>query len=80
MSVAKITISMEQQLVAKIDQLIKDRIFRNRSQAIQSAIKEKISRIEHSRLAKECAKLNITFEQELADEGLSTELKEWPEY
>ena len=80
MSVAKITISMEQQLVEKIDQLIKDRTFGNRSQAIQSAVKEKISRIEHSRLARECAKLNIVFEQELADEGLSMELEEWPEY
>ncbi len=80
MSVAKITISVEQQLVEKIDQLVKERAFGNRSQAIQSAIKEKISRIEHSRLAKECAKLNIAFEQELADEGLSMELEEWPEY
>ena len=80
MSVAKITISMEQQLVEKIDQLVKDRAFGNRSQAIQSAVKEKISRIEHSRLARECAKLNIVFEQELADEGLSMELEEWPEY
>jgi metal-responsive CopG/Arc/MetJ family transcriptional regulator len=48
MSVAKITISVEQQLVEKIDQLVKDRTFRNRSQAIQSAIKEKILKIEHS--------------------------------
>ncbi len=80
MSVAKITISVEQQLVEKIDQLVKDRAFGNRSQAIQSAIKEKINRIEHSRLARECSKLNIPFEQELADEGLSTELDEWPEY
>lgn len=80
MSVAKITISMEQQLVEKIDQLVKDRAFGNRSQAIQSAVEEKISRIEHSRLARECAKLNIVVEQELADEGLSTELEEWPEY
>jgi metal-responsive CopG/Arc/MetJ family transcriptional regulator len=80
MSVAKITISVEQQLVEKIDQLVKDQVFGNRSQAIQSAIKEKISRIEHSRLARECSKLNVAFEQELADEGLSVELDEWPEY
>ena len=80
MSVAKITISMEQHLVKKIDQLIKDKTFGNRSQAIQSAVKEKISRIEHNQLARECAKLNIAFEQEFADEGLSMELEEWPEY
>jgi len=80
MSVAKITISMEQQLLEKIDQMVKNKAFGNRSQAIQSAVKDKINRIEHIRLAKECAKLNIRFEQELADEGLIMELDEWPEY
>ena len=80
MSVAKITISMEQQLLEKIDQMVKNKTFGNRSQAIQSAVKDKINRIEHIRLAKECKKLNIRFEQELADEGLIMELDEWPEY
>ncbi len=80
MSVAKITISMEQQLLEKIDQMVKDKSFGNRSQAIQSAVKDKINRIEHIRLAKECAKLNIKSEQEFADEGLTVELDEWPEY
>ena len=80
MSVAKITISMEQQLLEKIDQLVKNNAFGNRSQAIQSAVRDKIERLEQTRLAKECAKLDITFEQDLADEGLSVELDEWPEY
>lgn len=80
MSVAKITISIEQQLIEKIDQLVKNKAFRNRSQAIQLALKEKIDKIEHTRLARECAKLNIEFEQELADEGISMEFEKWPEY
>lgn len=80
MSTAKITIAMERQLVEKIDELVKKRIFGNRSQAIQSAMREKIGRMEHSRLARECSKLDIPVEQELADEGLSMEWDEWPEY
>jgi metal-responsive CopG/Arc/MetJ family transcriptional regulator len=80
MSVAKVTISIEQQLLEKIDQMVKNKSFGNRSQAIQSAVKDKINRIEHIRLAKECAKLDIKFEQELAEEGLTMELVEWPEY
>ncbi len=41
---------------------------------------EKLLRIERSRLAQECAKLDPAFEKALAEEGLSEELKEWPEY
>ncbi|HYR58465.1 MAG TPA: hypothetical protein VEO95_07550 [Chthoniobacteraceae bacterium] len=33
-----------------------------------------------SRLARECAKLRATDEQALADEGLSADAAEWPEY
>lgn len=80
MSVAKITISLEQQLLEKIDQMVEDKIFGNRSQVIQSAVKDKINRLEHTRLARECTKLNIGLEQTLADEGLTMELDQWPEY
>ncbi len=52
----------------------------NRSQAIQEAVKEKLQKITKSRLAKECAKLDPSFEQAMADEGLSEDLREWPEY
>ncbi len=32
------------------------------------------------RLARECAKLDRKFEQSMAEEGLSVEAGEWPEY
>lgn len=35
---------------------------------------EKLSRLEHSRLARECAKLDSAFEKALAEEGLSRSL------
>jgi metal-responsive CopG/Arc/MetJ family transcriptional regulator len=80
MSVAKVTISIESGLLRRVDHLVKENIFPNRSQAIQSAIEEKVSRLDRNRLARECAKLNKAEEQALADMGLATEVDEWPEY
>jgi Arc/MetJ-type ribon-helix-helix transcriptional regulator len=54
--------------------------FPNRSRAIQDAVREKLERLDRSRLARECAKLNPRVERKLADEGLSGDLSEWPEF
>jgi len=80
MSVAKVTISIESNLLRKVDHLVKENVFPNRSQAIQSAVAEKVSRLDRNRLARECAKLDKVEERSLADMGLVTEVEEWPEY
>ncbi|HEX8492282.1 MAG TPA: ribbon-helix-helix domain-containing protein [Pyrinomonadaceae bacterium] len=80
MSAAKITVSIDQDLLKKVDRLVKARVFPNRSQAIQSAIHDKINRLDRTRLARECARLDKKAEQSLADEGLAAEVEEWPEY
>ncbi len=80
MSVAKVTISIESQLLKKVDYLVKERVFPNRSQAIQSAVEEKVSRLDRNRLARECAKLDKDEERAWADLGLAAEVEEWPEY
>jgi Arc/MetJ-type ribon-helix-helix transcriptional regulator len=80
MSVSKVTISIDQSLLKKIDMLVKSHVFPNRSHAIQEAIEEKISRIDRTRLARECAKLDPHEEQALADEWLIGEAAEWPKY
>jgi len=63
-----------------LDSLVEREVFRSRSEAIQKAVAEKLERLDRSRLARECAKLSPTEDQEMADEGLSKELAEWPEY
>ncbi len=73
MGTKKIAISIDKKLVLKLDRMVRNRVFPNRSKAIQEAVEEKIIRIDKSRLARECAKLDPTFEQRLADEGLSQE-------
>ncbi len=80
MSKTKIAITLDEDFITEIDKLIGKRRFINRSQAIQEAVKEKLQKITKSRLAKECAKLNPSFEQAMAEEGLSEDLREWPEY
>ncbi len=80
MSVANVTISIESGLLKKVDYLVKERVFSNRSQAIQSAVKEKVSRLDRNRLTRECAKLDKLEEQSLADFGLASEVEEWLEY
>ena len=59
---------------------MKARVFPNRSKAVQEAVKEKLARLDRNRLARECAKLDKKFERSMAEEGMSRELSEWPEY
>jgi len=80
MATSKIAITIDQNLLYRLDFLVKSQRFTNRSRAIQEAVAEKLARIERSRLAQECAKLDPKFEQEMAEEGFVAEMDEWPEY
>jgi len=80
MPAAKIAITIEEQLLKRIDRLVAQRKFPNRSRAIQEAVRDKLDRLERGRLARECAKLNRSVEQRMADEGLAEDLEEWPEF
>lgn len=80
MSKAKIAITIAEHILARIDRLVAEQVFSSRSQAIEAAIEEKIEHLKHGRLARECAELDPAFEKTLAEEGLSQESDEWPEY
>jgi Arc/MetJ-type ribon-helix-helix transcriptional regulator len=80
MATTKVAITLGEETLARLDRLVKDRIFPNRSKAIQEAVEEKLDRLERSRLARQCAKLDPAFEQAMAEEGMPEELGQWPEY
>lgn len=80
MNTTRVAVTLEADLVARLDQLVQERRFPSRSQAIQEAVREKLTRLDRTDLARECEKLNSEFEQQLADEGLSQDLQEWPDY
>ncbi|HUU39658.1 MAG TPA: ribbon-helix-helix domain-containing protein [Desulfatiglandales bacterium] len=80
MAASKIAITIDSNLLKRLDNLVNSRAVPNRSKVIQEAVEEKLMRMEKSRLARECAKLDPKYEQTLAEEGFSMELEEWPEY
>ena len=76
----KIAITLAEETVEYLDDLVRKAVFANRSQAIQSAVDEKIKRLTHHRLAEECARLHPGDEKDLAEEGIGNETAAWPEY
>lgn len=73
-------ISLDRVTLQRLDQLVGKASFPSRIRVIQEAVEEKLARLERSRLARECAKLDPVFEKVLAEEGLSEDTAEWPEY
>ena len=70
MRTTKVAVSINRRTLEKLDRLVKNQVFPNRSSAIQDAIEEKLRRLERTRLAEECAKLDPAAEQAMAEEGL----------
>jgi len=80
MAASKIAITIDDNLLKQLDLIVKSKVYPNRSKAIQEAVADKLKRLERTRLAQECAKLDPEFEQSMAEEGFSMEIDEWPEY
>ena len=80
MSRSKLAITLDELTLKRLDRLVAAAVFKNRSRAIEAAVNEKLDRMESGRLAAECAKLDPCAEQSLAEEGISKDLGEWPEY
>jgi metal-responsive CopG/Arc/MetJ family transcriptional regulator len=80
MSTAKIAITLEKDILEKVDRLVAEKKFRSRSRAIQLALRSQIDRMDRGRLARECAKLDASHEQQVAEEGASYDVESWPEY
>ena len=80
MAASKIAITIEKKILARLDRLVRERVFPNRSKAIQQAIEEKINNLEKDKLTLECEKLDPEEEVKLAEEGFASEKDQWPEY
>jgi len=80
MPTSKVAITLDEETLKKLDRLVGEEKFPNRSRAIQEAVEEKLSRMDRTRLIRESAKLDPEYEQRLAEEGLAEDFEEWPEY
>jgi predicted transcriptional regulator len=75
----KVALTIDSALLERVDHLVARARFRNRSQAIETALAEKLARLAKTRLAEECAKLDPAEEGRLADEAFGADTA-WPEY
>jgi metal-responsive CopG/Arc/MetJ family transcriptional regulator len=73
MRIGKAAVSLKKSTLERLDQMVAERVFPSRSGAIQQAVEEKLARIERTRLAAQCAKLDRRDEQALAEEGMLEE-------
>jgi len=80
MAKEKIAITLDKRFIGELDRLVDEHVFQSRSQAIQEAVGEKLLRMKRTRLAEESAKLEPAFERAISDEGLTEDMKKWPEY
>jgi Arc/MetJ-type ribon-helix-helix transcriptional regulator len=80
MTVAKIAISLDPRVVHRLDALVRKGVFPSRSRAIQEALENQLQKVDRNRLARECSKLDRGQEIAMAEEGMSYEAGQWPEY
>jgi len=64
-----VTVTVDQDVLDRVDRAIAEGAFPNRSRAFQEAIVAKLRRPDWRLLARECAKLSPAAEQAMADEG-----------
>ncbi len=77
MAAQKIVISLDQKVLAELDRLVGEKVFANRSGAIEATVQEKLRRVRRNRLVRECAKLDPAQEQAMAEEGMARGLARW---
>ena len=71
MTRTKIAISLDSTTIENPDRLVARAAFRSRGHAIEIAVREKLGRLDRSRPARECERLDPAFEKALAEEGLA---------
>ena len=76
----KVAVTLETHLLERVDELVSKQRFRNRSQAIEAALADKLERLARTQLARECARMDPKEERALAEEGLAGSAETWPEY
>jgi len=75
---AKVALSLDAEVVRRVDELVSHAAFASRSHTVEEALREKLARIDRTRLAAEAEKLDSDQEKSLAEEGIEGELGSWP--
>ena len=73
MARAKIDITVSPLVLSRLDAWVKSKHYVSRSEAIEQAVEAQFQRLEFTRLAAQCALLNVDEEQVMADMGLAAD-------
>jgi Arc/MetJ-type ribon-helix-helix transcriptional regulator len=80
MTASRIVISMDAHLLRRVDIHVKQKQFRSRSHAIQTAVAEKLCSLSQDDFTRESANLDPKAEKAWAECGLAQDFKSWPRY
>jgi metal-responsive CopG/Arc/MetJ family transcriptional regulator len=80
MTVAKIAITIDENLLREVDSWVKQKLYPNRSQAVQAALFARVIQLNQQRLEAECAKLDPEEERDFAELGIEETLSGWSQY
>ena len=69
MNTTKVAITLDRALLRRLDRLVAEGRYTNRSRAIQDPVRRQIERVRRRSLAEEAAKLDPREERALAEEG-----------
>ncbi|MBK6485854.1 MAG: ribbon-helix-helix protein, CopG family [Gemmatimonadetes bacterium] len=76
----RVAVTLDPVTLRRVDRLVRDGQFPDRSQAIEAAVAAQLDRLEGRRLIAECAKLDPAEERALADDGLVVDAAALPQY
>ena len=80
MTKAKIAITVSPHVLSRLDAWVQSEHYASRSEAIEQAVEAQLQRLDRTRLAAQCALLNVDEEQAIADMGLTADAATWPAF
>ena len=80
MASLRITFTIDDRLVKKIDRLVEKNVYPSRGKMIQEAVAEMIVKLDTCRLARECANVDPQYERAIAEECVRIVNEIWVEY
>lgn len=80
MAKAKVAVTVDTATLKRLDALVRSGRFASRSQAVEAAIDAHLSRLERTRLAEQCSRLDAGDERRWAELGFDADAQQWPPY
>jgi Arc/MetJ-type ribon-helix-helix transcriptional regulator len=76
----RLTFRVDDDLLRKVDSLVRGGTYESRSHAVRDALLAQLPVMMRERLVRECAKLDPEEEVALAEEGFSADTEQWCKY